>query len=115
MTEYSQAVGKMPSDPELKSDLLSILPSQIRETLLWHSCDVGVNYSQFRDTVITQTAKMLLERGNRRSVSAVDQEQSDRDALMKLINGEGGEAEASNSATLEELSAAVRQQRKRPN
>ena len=56
MTEYARAGGRESTDAELKSDLLRILPREIRETLLWHSTDVGVSFQRFRDTVVAQTA-----------------------------------------------------------
>ena len=77
---------------ELKSDLPCVLPKEIRELLLWHSTDVGVTFQKFRDTIGAQTAQVLLNRGDLRSINAVDK----RETLLKLVeemqqNGGGGE------------------------
>ena len=70
--EYARAGGPEAPDAELKSDLLRILPKEIRELLLWHSTNVGVTFQQFRDTVIAQTAQVLMMRGGSRFVNQVD-------------------------------------------
>ena len=44
-TEYERAGGLIPNDSELKSDLLRILPREIRELLLWHSSNIGVSFA----------------------------------------------------------------------
>ena len=81
MAEYVKAGGPEPPDSELKSDLLRILPTEIRELLLWHSTDVGVSFERFRDTIVAQTAQVLMNRGSRRSINAVDKHET----LLKLV------------------------------
>ena len=94
MTECARAGGRESTDAELKSDLLRILPSEIREMLLWHSTDVGVSFQRFRDTVVAQTAAVLMNRGSSRAVHAVDntpEEESYRDAIFKILDDSGGD------------------------
>ena len=76
MQEYTKAGGPVAPDSELKSDLLRILPREIRELLLWHSSNVDVTFQRFRDTVVSQTAAVLMNRGGGRSVGHLDQETS---------------------------------------
>ena len=88
MTEYARAGGRESTDAELKSDLLRILPREMRETLLRHSTDVGVSFQRFRDTVVAQTAAVLMNRGSSRSVHAVQdapEGESYRDAICKIL------------------------------
>ena len=61
MIEYAQAGGTTISDDEMKSDLLAILPLELRETLLWKAQD-GESFQKFRDHVILQTSKILMNR-----------------------------------------------------
>ena len=49
---------------------MGTLSYQMRDALIWNSSDVSVTYAQFRDRVITQTAKLMLERGTRRGAVA---------------------------------------------
>ena len=60
-TAYQRAGALIPSDSELKSDLLRILRREIRGLLLWHSANIGVCFAKFRDTLIAQTAQVPLE------------------------------------------------------
>ena len=71
---YTQAGGTPLQDRELKSDLLAILPSEIREPLLWHATDGG-SFENFRDTVLVQSAKVLNNR--RRPLHAVNLERAE--------------------------------------
>ena len=81
MAEYVKAGGPEPPDSELKSDLLRILPKEIRELLLWHSTDVGVSCQRFRDTFLAQTAAVPMNRGSTRLVNAVEVENQRRSKL----------------------------------
>ena len=95
MTEYARAGGRESTDAELKSDLLRILCWEIREMLLWHSTDVGVSFQRFRDTVVAQTAAVLMNRGSSRAVHAVndapEEEESYRDAIFRILDDCGGD------------------------
>ena len=89
MTEYARAGGRESTDAELKLDLLRILPREIREMLLWHSTDVGVSFQRFRDTVVAQTAAVLMNRGSSRAVHAMNdapEEESYRDAIFRILD-----------------------------
>ncbi len=61
LMEYEQAGGTANTDDEKKSDLLAILPSSLRENLLWQASDGG-SFQKFRDMVLNQAAKVILNR-----------------------------------------------------
>ncbi len=61
MAEYFQVGGTRPKDPEMKADLLAILPAELRETLLWRATDDGP-FVAFRDMVVSQAGKILMNR-----------------------------------------------------
>jgi hypothetical protein len=69
---YVQAGGAMPPDGELKSDLLAIVPNEIREHLLLRSTDLSVNFTQFKDFIVQQTARLLVNRRKSPMVNIVD-------------------------------------------
>ncbi len=100
LIEYAQAGGTAMSDEEMKSDLLAILPLELRETLLWRAQEEG-SFSKFRDHVILQTSKILMNR-QRLPVHAVGDEPEahgeDQVTLASLLD---------NVSSMEELVAAV--------
>ena len=69
---YVQAGGAMPPDGELKSDLLAIVPNEIGEHLLLRSTDTSVNFTQFKDFIVQQTARLLVNRRKSPTVGVVD-------------------------------------------
>ena len=79
MQEFVRAGGPESSGSELKTDLCRILLREIRELLLWHSTDVGVTFQHFRDTIVLQTAPILMMRGGARPINAVDGRQTTTD------------------------------------
>ncbi len=62
----------MPPESELKSDLLAILPGEIREHLLIRSTDSGVSFLQFKDFVVSQTSRILVARRKSPMVGSID-------------------------------------------
>ena len=82
MQEFVKAGGPEPPESELKSDLLRILPKELRELFIWHSTDVNVSFQRFRDTIVHQTAQVLLNRGGR-VLNAVDRQQDHDDELTE--------------------------------
>ena len=80
MQEFVRAGGPESSDSELKTDLCRILPHEIRELLLWHSTDVGVTFQHFRDTIVSQTAQVLMMRGGCRPINATAREADSEEA-----------------------------------
>ena len=56
--EYELAGGVLEGDDAMKSDLLKILPSDVRKALLWNADDEG-SFEKFRDMVVTQSLKIL--------------------------------------------------------
>ena len=61
LNEYVQVGGTPVSNDEKKSDLLAVLPAELRETLLWRATDPG-SFEGFRDMVLTQCGKVLMNR-----------------------------------------------------
>ncbi len=62
MNEYALAGGTSFSDAERKADLLAVLPAELRELMLWNSTKTDVSFDVFRDHVITQSSKILMNR-----------------------------------------------------
>ena len=60
--DYADAGGDRPKDQLLKSDLLAVLPTEIRDDLLWHATREDNSYEQFRDYVVVQAARVLQNR-----------------------------------------------------
>ena len=69
LSRYVKAGGDQVRDSEKKSDLLAILPDAIRKDLLWHAADGG-SYAVFRDMILAQTQKIILN--TKRGINAVD-------------------------------------------
>ena len=59
LREYHEVGGTRIEDAEKKSDLLAVLPVEIREHLLWHATDRNRSFPEFRDLVLTQSNKIL--------------------------------------------------------
>ena len=111
MQEYVKAGGPESSDAELKSDLLRILRREIRDLFILYSANVGVSFQNLRDTVVAQTAHVLMNRGGARSLNAVDAGDGSGDykkILAKLGDGSGNEDEL-----LDDLCAAINVRRGR--
>ena len=89
----------------MKADLLRVLPKEIRELLFWHSTDTGVTFARFRDTVVNQTAQVLMNRGGARSLNAVNAKDGSVD--YKNIFKNFGEGVADEEELLEDLCAAI--------
>ncbi len=62
MNEYALAGGTSFTDAERKADLLAVLPAELRELMLWNSTKAEVSFDAFRDHVITQSSKILMNR-----------------------------------------------------
>ena len=71
--EYKEAGGTgFDKDQEKKSDLLAILPARLREDLLWNASGKE-SYVEFRDMILTQSARILFNR-KRGGINNVDDE-----------------------------------------
>ena len=103
IAEYEQAGGTPFQDLELKADLLAIIPGELRENLLWQASD-NEPFTKFRDMVINQAAKVMLNR-RRLPVHNVDADTNDAhdddsgigfneittlEELLAMINGKNG-------------------------
>ena len=80
---------------------------------LWHSTDVGVSFQRFRDTVVAQTAAVLMNRGSSWARHAVDNTTEDRnyrDAISKILDNSGG----SPQTAIDEPICALQARRDRP-
>ena len=72
---------------------------------MWYSTNVGVSFQNFRDTVVAQTAQVLMNRGSSRSLNAVvdgDNSEDFKKILAKNGNGADNEEEL-----LEDLFAGI--------
>ncbi len=78
LNEYVQVGGTPISNDEKKSDLLAVLPAELRETLLWRATDAG-SFEDFRDMVLTQCGKILMNR-KKLHVHNVDHEKQQDEA-----------------------------------
>ena len=63
LRDYVAVGGSPPNDLEKKSDFLDMLPSEIRENLIWRSTDPSKSYEEFRDHVKAQANHVLYHRG----------------------------------------------------
>ena len=62
MADCVRAAGIKAPDVQTKADLLRILPQKMREVLIWYSMDMGISFGRFRDTVVAQTAMVIINR-----------------------------------------------------
>ena len=62
LKELEEAGGQMPTPDERKHDLHNILPTEIKDKIMWYAIDDLTTYERFEETVETQTAKMLLHK-----------------------------------------------------
>ncbi len=104
MKEYAEAGGTVPSEGEMKNDLLNLLPESLRDNLLWRATDPGP-YTRFRDMVRSQAARTLLTR-KRLPLHNLDEE------IREQLRGPGiddGEVEEEpNISSLEDFIAAIK-------
>ena len=98
LREYEAAGGKPIGEDEKKNDLLKILPAAIRSALLWRASEPG-GYQLFRDMVVRQSAKVMLNK-RRLSVHAIDEPLIDDDDY-------GDDIDFGNINNIEDLVAAV--------
>ena len=86
--EYQAVQGVAPTPQERKSDLLDMLPTEIRENLLWRATDGNKTYEEFRDHVRAQTNHVLFHRGKLKSqINSVDQAEQDVSLLGPRARG----------------------------
>ena len=80
---------------------------------MWHSTDMGVSFHRFRDTVVAQTAAVLMNRGSSRSINAVDG--GSVEALLQLVKElkENGGGEEGIGGALDDLVGAIQARRGR--
>ncbi len=76
LQEFTDLGGLAPEDADKKSDLLAILPQEMKELMIWRATDPEEPYQKFRDRVQTQTAQILLNR-KKLPLHAVQQEEED--------------------------------------
>ncbi len=76
LQEFADLGGQTPGDADKKSDLLAILPQEMKELMIWRATDPDESYQNFRDRVQTQTAQILLNR-KKLPVHAVQADEDD--------------------------------------
>ena len=104
MKEYNEAGGTLPSENEMKNDLLNILPESLRDNLLWRATDPGP-YTRFRDMILAQAARTLL---TRKRLPVHNVENSLMDQLRGVITEQEDSDDDDVPTSLEELVAAIR-------
>ncbi len=132
LRDYEDAGGTPFAEEEKKADLLAILPSELREHLLWYVTDKGKTFAQFRDIVRTQTGQVLMTRkklplhfidGNRAIDESNDDEVNFNDIdfsevnsmedLMAVVNRMRGRFNNRNRTNVRPMAPAL-QDRERP-
>ena len=91
----------MPTDAEKKTDLLNVLPTELKRDLLWRATGPGA-YAAFRDMVRVQAARMLRTAPRKAPVHNVNEETAEE------ILAEHGE-----DADVETLIAALQRAKER--
>ena len=81
--EFEDLGGQKHHDHDKKSDLLAILPQELRELLIWRVTDPDEPYQTFRDRVQTQTAQILM---NRRKLPVHNVQDGEDDFEEELID-----------------------------
>ena len=72
--DYVACDGSPPNDLEKKTDLLDMLPNEIRENLLWRATDSSKTYEEFRDHIKVQANHVLYHRGKfKGQINSVEQ------------------------------------------
>ena len=79
MANYVRAGGVQAPDVQMEADLLRILPREMRELLIWHSTDMDISFARFRDTVVAQTAMVIMNRGGGKYINAFQEHQGCED------------------------------------
>ena len=85
---FEDAGGERMSDAIRKTELLDLLPEEMRDHVLWHATDPKANYRAFRNHVVMQSAKILLHR-RRLPVHGLDEKNAeiDMEGLQELEGG----------------------------
>jgi hypothetical protein len=116
LEDYESVGGVRSSDQIRKSDLLAILPTKLQSDLLWNSTNPSEAYEQFRDLILTQSARIvdLARRQGRGGVHAVarsDQEDGPPPLGTSAAEDMREDDENNPISSLEELLAMVNRQR----
>ena len=114
--EYVSTGGDKPSESIMKNELLDMLPSEMREHLLWHATSPTFSYPAFRNHVVTQAASILGHRG-RLPVHQVTHQvtQQDNGDISKILaNSDNSDNPAGMVAQLEDILAMARKGGFRP-
>ena len=83
MADYVRAGGVQALDVQMKANLLRILPREMRELLIWHSTDMDISFARFRDTVVAQTAMVIMNRGGGKYINVVDRQHNGEGCVSK--------------------------------
>ena len=70
--EFVQAGGVAPSDKKMKDDLPRTLQGKMQLDLLWNASDRNVSFTDFRDLVVTQSARVMVFQEPTRGVHQVN-------------------------------------------
>ena len=108
MADYARAGGVQAPDVQLKADLLRILPREMRELFMWHSIDMDISFARFRDTVVAQTAMVIMNRGGGKYINVMEGQHNGEGSPTKDGEDEGGYTPEENAGREQELLAEFR-------
>ena len=84
IAEYIDAGGERPSDQEMKSDLLDVLPGEVSVHVMWQVTDPTQSYHAFSNHIRSQANSIVYHQGRRRgAANLVDENQRDGNANME--------------------------------
>ena len=84
IAEYIEAGGERPSDQEMKSDLLDILPGEVSVHVSWQVTDPTQSYHAFSNHIRSQANSIVYHQGRRRGAAhMVDDKQREGNMSME--------------------------------
>ena len=84
IAEYIDAGGERPSDQEMKSDLLDVLPGEVSVHVMWQVTDPTQSYHAFSNHIRSQANSIVYHQGRRRGAAhMVDDKQREGNESME--------------------------------
>ena len=88
IAEYIDAGGERPSDQEMKSDLLNVLPGEVSVHVMWQVTDPTQSYHMFSNHIRSQANSIVYHQGRRRGAptNLVDDKEQAATDMEEEIN-----------------------------